>query len=258
MKVRIISGLIGLIILFTVVLVGGQLLNFSVFLISLIGLFEFDKAIRKINGLKTILVINYLFTAALFGLIMTDKNDYFRVLLFLYTISLLCILVFNEKVKISDIAITAIGALYIPFFISHIALLGGSIYIWLVFITAWGTDTFAYFVGVKFGKKKLCPNLSPKKSVEGFFGGIMGSLALNLAFSYYFKLDNLLIIAIMSITCSIMAQIGDLTASRIKRLANIKDYGNIMPGHGGILDRFDSILFTGPLVYYYITLFVLR
>lgn len=258
MKVRIISGLIGLIILFTVVLVGGQLLNFSVLIISLIGLFEFDKTVRKINESKTILIINYLFAVGLFGLIISNNNDYFSVLLFIYVISLLCILVFNEKARISDIALTFFGALYVPFFISHIALLGGSIYIWIIFITAWGTDTFAYFIGVNFGKRKLCPNLSPKKSVEGFFGGIMGSLVLNLAFSYYFKLDNLLGITILSIVCSIMAQIGDLTASRIKRLANVKDYGNIMPGHGGILDRFDSILFTGPIVYYYITLFVLK
>ncbi len=258
MKVRIISGIIGLIILFTVVLIGGQLLNISILLISLIGLFEFDKAVRKINGLRTILIINYLFSVGLFVLLITDKNELFRLLLFLYTISLLCILVLDEKVKISDVTVTILGALYIPFFISHIALLGGSIYIWIVFITAWGTDTFAYFVGVNFGKRKLCPSLSPKKSVEGFIGGILGSLVLNLVFSYYFKLDNLWGIALLSIICSIMAQIGDLTASRIKRLANIKDYGNIMPGHGGILDRFDSILFTGPLVYYYIALFVIK
>ena len=137
MKIRIISGLIGLIILFTVVLVGGQLLNLSVLLISLIGLYEFDRAVRKINGLKTILFMNYVFAVGLFLLIVLNKNDYFSVLLFLYVISLLCILVFNEKVKISDIAITVMGALYIPYFISHIALLGGSIYIWIVFITAW-------------------------------------------------------------------------------------------------------------------------
>ncbi|WIV10892.1 phosphatidate cytidylyltransferase [Proteiniborus sp. MB09-C3] len=257
MKVRVISGIIGLVILFTVVLVGGQVLNISTLLISFIGLYEFDRAVRKINGLKPILVINYLFTICLYTLLMINKNNLFTLILFIYIMSLLCLLVFDEKVKISDIAVTALGALYIPFSISHIALLGGSIYIWLVFITAWGTDTFAYFVGVNFGKRKLCPNLSPNKSIEGSFGGILGSLCLALIFSFYFKLDNVFGIAVLSIICSVMAQIGDLTASRIKRLANIKDYGKIMPGHGGILDRFDSILFTGPLVYYYIALFVL-
>ncbi|MFA5523353.1 MAG: phosphatidate cytidylyltransferase [Tissierellales bacterium] len=258
MKTRIISGIIGFVILFAVVLTGGQLLNFSILFISLIGLFEFDRAIRKINGMKTILVVNYLFAIGIFALIIIDRNDLFTFLLFLYTLLLLCTLVLNEKTNISDIAITVLGALYIPFFISHIALLGGSIYIWIVFITAWGTDTFAYFVGVNFGKKKLCPSISPNKSVEGFMGGILGSLILTIIFFYLFKLDNLLGTIILSVICSVMAQVGDLTASRIKRLAIIKDYGNIMPGHGGILDRFDSILFTGPLVYYYISLFVIK
>ncbi|WP_352419636.1 phosphatidate cytidylyltransferase [Proteiniborus sp.] len=257
MKTRVISGIIGLLLLFIVVFTGGHLLNVSVFLISVIGLYEFDKAIKNINGLKTILFVNYLFAIGLFTLIVLNRKELFMLLIFIYTVVLLCILVFNKKVRINDISITVLGALYIPFLISHIALLGGSIYIWIVFITAWGTDTFAYFVGVKFGKRKLCPSLSPNKSIEGSIGGILGSLVLTLLFSYYFKLGNIINISILSIICSIMAQVGDLTASRIKRLANIKDYGKIMPGHGGILDRFDSILFTGPIVYYYIVYFVL-
>lgn len=257
MKTRVVSGIIGLFLLFIIVLIGGHLLDISALLISLIGLYEFNKAVKNIKDCKTIPIINYLFAIGLFGLIMLNKYSLFTLLLFTYIIALLCILVFNEKIDIHDIAITALGALYVPFFISHIALLDGSIYIWLVFITAWGTDTFAYFVGVNFGKKKLCPSLSPNKSVEGFIGGIIGCLCLTLLFSYYFKLDNIFNIAILSIICSIMAQLGDLTASRIKRLADIKDYGKIMPGHGGVLDRFDSILFTGPIVYYYIVYFVL-
>lgn len=257
MKIRVISGIIGLLILFIVVFAGGHILNISTLLISLIGLYEFDKAIKNINGFKTIIFVNYLFAIGLFTLIILSRKDLFTILIFIYTITLLCILVFDDKIKINDVAMTVLGALYIPFFISHIALLGDSIYIWIVFITAWGTDTFAYFVGVNFGKRRLCPNLSPNKSIEGSIGGILGSLILTLLFSYYFKLDNTLNMSILSIICSIMAQVGDLTASRIKRLANIKDYGKIMPGHGGILDRFDSILFTGPIVYYYIVYFVL-
>lgn len=257
MKTRVISGIIGLLILFMVVFTGGNVLNISTLLVSIIGLYEFDRAIKNINGLKTIPFVNYLFAIGLFALIILNRNDLFSLLIFIYILILLCILVFDDKIGINDVAMTVLGALYIPFFISHIALLGGSIYIWLVFITAWGTDTFAYFVGVSLGRRKLCPSLSPNKSVEGSIGGIIGSLVLTLLFSYYFKLDNLLNISILSILCSVMAQIGDLTASRIKRLSNIKDYGKIMPGHGGILDRFDSILFTGPIVYYYIVYFVL-
>lgn len=257
MKTRIISGVIGFLILFTVVLMGGPLLTVSGLLISLIGLYEFNNAMNKINGLKPIKCINYILTIILYILIVIDKQNLFMLLLSAYTISLLCILVIDNKTKIADIAITALGALYIPFLISHITLLTGSIYIWIIFITAWGTDTFAYFVGVTIGKRKLCPNLSPNKSIEGSIGGILGSLGVTLLFSYYFKLESIFLLAILSIVCSILAQFGDLTASRIKRLANIKDFGNIMPGHGGILDRFDSILFTAPIVYYYMVIFVL-
>ncbi len=132
-------------------------------------------------------------------------------------------------------------------------LLDGSIYIWLVFISAFATDTFAYFTGVTIGKHKLYPRISPKKTIEGSLGGIIGCLITVMLFSVYFKLDNLVATAVLAIILSVISQIGDLTASTIKRTANIKDYGNLIPGHGGILDRFDSILFTTPIVYYYIT-----
>lgn len=255
MKTRIISGIIGLILLFAIVFVP-ILLNISIFLISIVGLYEFNKTVRNIEGLKPLEVLNYVFTLGLFAIITLDRLDLFSLVLISYILILLTSFVLNEKLKLENIAVTALGAFYIPFCMSHLALLGNSIYLWLVFITSWGTDTFAYFVGIKFGKKKLCPKLSPKKSVEGSIGGIIGSLFLTLIFINYFKLDNILSLSIFSIVCSVMAQIGDLTASKIKRSANVKDFGNIMPGHGGVLDRFDSILFTGPLVYYYITLFL--
>lgn len=256
MKTRIISGIIGLLFLFAIVLKGGYLLVISGLLISLVGLYEFNNAVKNINGLSPIKAINYIFTFILYILIIVNKQELFVVLLFIYIISLLCTLVFDAKIGIADIAVTILGALYIPFLISHIILLGGSIYIWLIFITAWGTDTFAYFVGVSFGKRKLCPNLSPNKSIEGSFGGIIGSLILTLLFSYYFNLENIYALSVLSIICSVMAQLGDLTASRIKRLSDIKDFGNIMPGHGGVLDRFDSILFTAPIIYYYTIIFL--
>ena len=256
MKTRIISGIIGLIILFIVVFLGGQVLNVATLIISLIGLYEYHRAVSNINGLKTISYMNYLFAIGLFILVATKNSDLLGFLIFIYIIPLLCILLFDKRVGINDIAVTVLGAFYIPFLIFHITLLSQNIYIWLIFITSWGTDTFAYFVGIKFGKRKLCPNLSPNKSIEGSIGGVLGSLCLSMIFTYYFKPENILAIAILSILSSIMAQIGDLTASRIKRLANIKDFGKIMPGHGGILDRFDSILFTCPIVYYYVTLFL--
>ena len=122
---------------------------------------------------------------------------------------------------------------------------------WTLFafaVTAF-TDTFAYLIGMLFGKHKLIERLSPKKTVEGAIGGVFGALLLSFIFIRVFNIENRLLIYIATIFISIVSQISDLFASYIKREANIKDYGNILIGHGGIMDRFDSILLVAPLVY---------
>jgi phosphatidate cytidylyltransferase len=132
----------------------------------------------------------------------------------------------------------------------------GAWIVWLIFIGAWGSDTCAYAVGVLFGKHKFAPKLSPKKSLEGCIGGIVGAALIGFLYataigSYITQLQNpQLIFAIIGAASSVISQIGDLAASAIKRNHNIKDYGNLIPGHGGILDRFDSIIFTAPIVFY--------
>jgi phosphatidate cytidylyltransferase len=131
----------------------------------------------------------------------------------------------------------------------------GNIILWLPFLTAWFTDTFAYFVGVYMGKVKLCPKISPKKTVEGAFGGIIGSVALSILSGFVINslgVDiDIIHFVITGFLCGIASEIGDLAASYTKRYTGIKDFGNIIPGHGGVLDRFDSILFTAPVIYYY-------
>lgn len=251
MKTRIISAIIGFSLLLLLVLLGGTVLNIAILIVSLIGLYEFNRAVRNIEGMNPILSVNYVFTVCLFLLNYTDKVS-INFLIFLYIIITLSFLVFGKKHLFNDIPITILGGLYIPFFFYHMYLLNDSIYIWIVFIAAFATDTFAYFAGVFFGKHKLCPEISPKKTIEGSIGGILGCVISIVIFSFIFKLDNILKMAILSIVVSIMSQVGDLTASRIKRTAGVKDYGDLMPGHGGVLDRFDSILFTTPIVYYYI------
>ncbi len=252
MKTRIIAGLIGFSLLLLIVILGGDVLNIAILGISLIAVYEFHKAIRNIENINPITSINYIFTVGLFltNYIGKDLVDF---IIFIYVISILVISVFSKTHTIKDSAMTLLGGLYIPFFFYHMYLLNESMYIWIVFLSAIATDTFAYFSGVLFGKHKLYPSVSPKKTIEGSIGGILGCLITVTTFSIYFKLDNILGMAILSIVLSVMSQIGDLTASKIKRTAGIKDYGDLIPGHGGILDRFDSILFTTPIVYYYIT-----
>lgn len=121
--------------------------------------------------------------------------------------------------------------------------------VWLIFLIAWSTDTFAYFAGRAFGKHKLAPEISPKKTVEGALGGIFGATASTVAFSVFFVPELAKASILIGMAGSVVSQVGDLTASMIKRHCGVKDFGKVMPGHGGVLDRFDSILFTAPFIY---------
>jgi phosphatidate cytidylyltransferase len=129
---------------------------------------------------------------------------------------------------------------------------GYSILVWLIFLSAFGTDVMAYFIGHAFGKHKLCPSISPKKTIEGAIGGTIGGIIICGVFGYFFANELLVHCLIIGALGGVISQFGDLTASVFKRKMGIKDYGNLIPGHGGILDRVDSVLFTAPMVYYYI------
>lgn len=254
--IRTISGLIGVLILIIVTSMGGAVLNVGTLFISVVGIYEFYRAINK-GGYKPAKFLGYIFCILLFinNIDLTWANLDFSI--FIILISALLLMIVNNRLDIIDVAYTLFGILYVPFLMFHITYLDNTSYIWLIYLTAWGTDTFAYIFGNLFGKNKLCPELSPNKTIEGSLGGILGSLILTIIFSVYFKLTPMWKMILLSIIASIMAQLGDLTASKIKRITGIKDYGHIMPGHGGILDRFDSILFTAPVVYYYVKYFIL-
>ena len=153
---------------------------------------------------------------------------------------------------------TITGVFYVIFFSFHVTLVEQtgehSVLIWLIFLTAFGADIMAYFTGMLLGKHKLCPKISPKKTIEGSIGGILGSVIFCGMFAYFVIPQLLLHCIIIGVLGGIVSQLGDLTASIFKRKMGIKDYGNLIPGHGGIMDRFDSVLFTAPMIYYYITL----
>ena len=146
---------------------------------------------------------------------------------------------------------------YVIGLIVFIALLrglnNGRILVWLAIIAAWGTDTFAYLIGMRFGKHKLS-KISPKKSIEGAIGGILGAVVLVILYTVIVNnLSNLgysyIYVTISTIILSIIGQIGDFAASSIKRYVDVKDYSNLIPGHGGMLDRIDSLMFIAPFAY---------
>lgn len=133
----------------------------------------------------------------------------------------------------------------------------GVFFLIFAFFASWMTDIFAYFVGSKLGKHKLCPKISPKKSVEGAIGGVLGAVLLNLLLlfvfdKFFFEEQTALsyaVVAVLSVVLSVVSMFGDLAASTIKRNFGIKDFGKLLPGHGGIMDRFDSALFVMPVLY---------
>lgn len=128
--------------------------------------------------------------------------------------------------------------------------------VWMIFISSWICDTCAYVTGMAFGKHKLAPVLSPKKSIEGSIGGVVGSAVVGALFAWLLLLpitqkpETVWVVAVIGAAGAVISQVGDLAASAIKRDHQIKDYGKLIPGHGGIMDRFDSVLFTAPVIYY--------
>lgn len=252
--------------LVVVLFVGGIYLKYIAMTLSILGMYEFfyivkNKKIKPLSIFAYILcIIYYVF------IIGKDSMDYKALFLTTVVIILvmLCIPILNEKYNFIDISITIFGFFYVSVFFSFIVLVSqkqhGQYLIWLIFISAWMCDTTAYYVGKYFGKNKLCPKVSPKKTIEGSIGGLLGSTAacgiyglVALKLGYSISLYNFFLIGIF---CGVFCQFGDLVASSIKRYVEVKDFSNLIPGHGGILDRFDSILFASAVVYYYITIFM--
>lgn len=260
MKTRVLSGIVLAIIMISSSFCGGWYLYLLCAGVSLIGMYELY---RVIDIQKSVLAcMGYLSTIFYYICVLTGYEKYD---IFVFVIALMAIMsvyVFTfPKYKIEEVTLIFLGLFYVAVMLSYIykvRILEDGIYIvWLIFIASWGNDTFAYFTGVLLGKHKMAPVLSPKKSIEGAIGGIAGATILGIIFGYIVNgymsetvSHPVFIFAAASFVGAILAIIGDLTASAIKRNHNVKDYGKLIPGHGGILDRYDSVIFTAPAVYW--------
>ncbi|MFT4144719.1 MAG: phosphatidate cytidylyltransferase [Mobilitalea sp.] len=258
-RTRLISGIILLAIAIGVIVLGGDLLFATLLIISLIGTMELSRIVKVNKSMPGILA--YLCTIAFYLLLYFELEQFQLMLFIVYLMLLMAIYVFAfPKYSTEQIAVPFLGLFYVSIMLSYIyqvrILEDGALIVWLIFIGAWGSDTCAYCVGVLFGKHKIAPVLSPKKSLEGCIGGVVGAAAIGAIYAlitkdYLTEVSNpILAFAVIGAASSIISQIGDLAASAIKRNHEIKDYGKLIPGHGGILDRFDSIIFTAPIVYY--------
>lgn len=244
---------------------GGIYLRILVFVLSMLGLYEYYKVSKekKINPMS---LLGYLL--CIFYYIFLGNNNY-KLLMFFIVIGvflMFCIPTFDTKYNYVDIGITILGFIYVAVFFSFIVLTNkltyGNYLVWLIFIASWMCDTFAYYFGryLGKGKTKLCPKVSPNKTVIGSLGGLLGSVIACMVYGYAIYRCGVKIqlynYAAIGLLCGVFSQCGDLAASSIKRHVGVKDYSNLIPGHGGILDRFDSILFSAVIVYYYLSFIV--
>ncbi len=271
MKTRVISGVVGIIIaIFAVMIFYNPIFDIVAFAVYAIAVFEIYRVFKKGNSLLSTLVLIILGGAIVLYDYMPFKIMPIAVA---FVVSIVCVVVFEfEKIEFVSIASTISFALYVLFGIYNVLRLKGimpyneygydAVFMFTICAgIAWGGDIMAYFTGYLLGKHKMAPKLSPKKTIEGAIGGIVGSIVITLIMTIVYS--NMSIAEASSVVDisrhypaliifagigSFVGIIGDLFASAVKRQHGIKDYGNIMPGHGGILDRFDSFLLVAPVV----------
>lgn len=259
--------LAGSAIIFVVLCLPQYVVNLILTAIAVGGIYEFNQAMKKEN-FNPMKVIPYLSCGLL--LFITSETS---LLLYKFSVSIGALIIlgmliyalFFTKRTLVDVCLSFFSMLYIPFLLSFVLMTFyledvGRSAIWLIILGACLTDAYAYFVGMKIGKHKLCPNISPHKTIEGSIGGIVGNCVTFLIYAWYlnnyvgFGIEYCKMV-IFAVVVAVFAEIGDLVASSIKRFVKTKDFGSILPGHGGILDRIDSVVFVAPVVYYCLLLF---
>ena len=254
---RLLSGIALVVILLATGILGGNILWGFCLAISLIGLYEFYKVFKME---KTLGIVGY-GVAIVYYLSLLLYQGTVNSGLFLtmgFVAAAVVYVLKYPKYRTEHLLASVFSLLYLPVMLSYIYQIriseDGLFSLWLIFLCSWGCDTCAYCVGMLFGKRKLAPVLSPKKSIEGAIGGVVGAAVLGAIYgavvNNYMVMENApLYFAIICAVGAVISQFGDLVASGIKRQHGIKDYGKLIPGHGGILDRFDSVIFTAPLIY---------
>ena len=264
MATRIASGAVLMVLALAFILTGGKLLGVVCAVLSMVAFRELEHAckVEKWGKIGSLEAAGYA-GIALYYLIMILSGDFtyglaavvftFMAMMFLYVLRF-------PHYQSQQVMNSFFNVFYacVPFSFVYLTrgLENGIYLVWLIFISSWICDTCAYFVGVTLGKHKLAPVLSPKKSIEGAIGGVAGSALVGALFAWIFLLpvsgevSAIWMVAVISGVGAVISQVGDLAASAIKRNHDIKDYGKLIPGHGGVMDRFDSVLFTAPIIYY--------
>ncbi len=257
---RISSALIGFPLVAAIIIIGNKyVVSIGLAIIAMLAMSEYLHAVStKANPVKW---LSYLSCIAISLLSLVTQEQYVNIMLISMFVILLIlffqIIVTGMKTNFNDIVYTFMGIIYIAFFTGAMVMVNGlnngKILIWYIFIAGWGTDIFAYIIGKRFGKHKFS-SVSPKKSIEGCIAGTIGAILIAIIYTYFINLYtslqlSYLYISLITIALSIIGQIGDFAASTIKRYVGIKDFSELIPGHGGMLDRIDSIMFISPFAY---------
>lgn len=258
-KTRLLSGIVLVAVALALIITGENVLLAGLTIISLIGIFELYRVFHIEKTLAG--MVGYIAVLVYFANLLWDFIPDMMIFVLGVLVVFMAVYVFSfPKYKADQIFAGFLGVFYVAVMLSCVYLtreLPVGIYIvWLIFLCSWGCDTCAYCVGVLIGKHKMAPKLSPKKSVEGAIGGVLGAALLTVIYGYIFQnqmnlsTEYIFVLAGISAVGALISMVGDLAASAIKRNYDIKDYGKLIPGHGGILDRFDSVIFTAPIIYY--------
>lgn len=258
-KTRLISGIVLVILALLLICTGGEILLAGMGIVSLVGLFELYRVFKIHNkpiGYVGYLAVAFYYLNLEFGFIDAQMLFVIASMILVLAVYVLCFPKYHANQAIAAF----FGIIYVGVLVSCVYLTRmlpmGAYMVWLIFLSSWGCDTCAYCAGMLFGKHKMAPVLSPKKTIEGAIGGVLGSVLLTLLYGViirnYVEVSNELLIGMLiTVFCgALISMIGDLAASAIKRNYEVKDYGKLIPGHGGILDRFDSVFFTAPIIYY--------
>ena len=263
---RITSSLLGLPMVIVVLLFGNKyVIDVALAVVALISLHEYYNSFSK--NYKPIQWLGYLLAICISFIHLVPTDMLFKIISlgipFIVAILFIELILRNLKISIVDIAISLFGIFYIVLFTMFVPLIAGlehgKVLIWYVLTASWGTDIFAYIVGRKIGKHKFS-KISPKKSIEGCIAGTLGAVLLSLIYTFCinkfmgFLIAPYLHIVIASIVLSVIGQFGDFAASSVKRFNEIKDFSNLIPGHGGLLDRIDSLIFIAPFAYILLTI----
>lgn len=262
---RILTTVFGLPIVALLFVLGNQyVIGIAVLIASIISMYEYFEAVKKVS--KPIQWVGYLANIYIIGAMFLETEKLLHLVALSIPIIMLILflnVIFTDmKITFKDVAYTLVGIMYVPFFFMFLELVRklefGKVLFAYTFVVSWSTDIFAYLIGKHFGKHKFS-KISPKKSIEGCVAGAIGAVIISVI---YMVISNKFwgtefsygMIALISLGLSLLSQVGDFVASSVKRFVDVKDYGNLLPGHGGMLDRLDSLIFIAPFLYMIFTI----